>query len=797
MVRFAGFEPRGTCFPPSSCVPVNLMQSARFASLFVCALLALATSARGADQPEEITFDGHIRPFLRQYCQKCHGVDEPMAGISFTKLNSLESLLKNRGAWEKSLRMLRGRMMPPEDEPQPGDGQREEIAAWIEAELNNFDCAQIDDPGRVTIRRLNRVEYDNTIRDLLGIDFAPGEDFPPDDVGYGFDNIGDVLSLPTLLMEKYLAAAETISAQVIPLPAEQPGKLQTVPLASGQTQGRLRKNNDEVAFTSSGTIRYSLDWPKAGRYEVVVTAFGDQAGDEPARMAVKLGDADPVLVSVPAEEDAPAQYRVSFTVTGGKQSLALSFVNDYYNPKASNPKQRDRNLFISEIGWRGPIEDETKSKNSDNAWRLTVWPDQNKSWEAAARENLTPLVNRAYRREVGPAEVERFVQLSLLAKENGDSFEVGMRLALEATLTSPHFLFRIEDTLPAEKAADGSTSNASPIDEFALATRLSYFLWSSMPDERLFTLARQGKLRANLAEEVRRMLADPRSEALVTNFAGQWLQLRELEAHRPDAKRFPQYTPELRDAMRRETELLFAALLREDRSVLSLLDADFTFVNETLAKHYGMKDVKGQEFRRVSLEGVPRRGVLTHASILTITSNPTRTSPVKRGKWILDNILSTPPPPPPPNVPELEEEEAELTGSLRERLEQHRASPTCNSCHSRMDPLGFGLENYNAIGGYREKDGKFAIDSSGELADGAKFDGPLELLQLLRQQESNFRRSIVEKMLTYALGRGLEYYDKCAVDEIGAEMERNDNRFSALIMGVVESDPFQLRRNAK
>ncbi|HXG11208.1 MAG TPA: DUF1592 domain-containing protein [Gemmataceae bacterium] len=612
-------------------------------------------SAKKGDSPtprtaEQITFKD-IAPLLTKYCTKCHGGEKPRADLSLEKYQDDDQVMQDRKVWEKVLKHVRAREMPPQGRPQPTPAEIDLLTGYVATQLARVDCTKERDPGRVTLRRLNRAEYNNTIRDLIGIDFQPAEDFPADDVGYGFDNIGDVLTLPPLLLEKYLAAAETI--------------------------------------------------------------------------------------------------------------IEKAFAN------------RETRLRI-----------------------LICRPGPDLSEEDCARKILEHFATRAYRRPATPEEVARLMRLFDLARRDGDGFPTGLRLPLQAVLVSPHFLFRVEmDPRPANPRAPIDPNTVRVLNDYEVATRLSYFLWSSMPDDELFNHAQNGTLRkdGNLEAQVRRMLKDPKAKALVENFAGQWLQIRNLKTVQPDPGTFPTFDEALRAAMQKETELFFEAVMKEDRSVLDFLDADFTFVNERLAKHYGIAGVKGDEFRWVALTGGPRGGVLTQASILTITSNPTRTSPVKRGKWILENILGTPPPPPPPDVPELEDDK-ELTGSLRQRMEQHRVNPICASCHQRMDPLGFGLENFDGIGAWREKDGKFPIDPSGVLPGGEKFDGPAGLKAVLKAKKEDFCRCLAEKMLTYALGRGLEYYDKCAVDDIVAALVKNDYRFSSLVLAVVQSDPFQKRK---
>jgi len=491
---------------------------------------------------------------------------------------------------------------------------------------------------------------------------------------------------------------------------------------------------------------------------------------------------------VTAEEDEPTVYETRASIQQGNRQFAVAFINDYYMPDAPNRKDRDRNLVVDYLEIIGPIDDVTSSLPESHRRIMIAKPSGGNEFDAARKviENFT---RRAYRRPVSADEVERLLRLFRMAQEDGAPFEVGIQLALQAVLVSPHFLFRVEMDKP--PAAYG----AYALNDYELASRLSYFLWSSMPDDELFEQARRGTLRQEIEPQVRRMLRDPKSRALVDNFAGQWLQIRSMDLMTPDKRLFPEFDDELRSAMKTETELFFEDILREDRSLLDFLTADFTYLNERLARHYGIEGVRGSEFRRVSLEGNQRGGVLTQGSILTLTSNATRTSPVKRGKWVLDNLLGTPPSPPPAGVEELSEaEEVVLSGSLRKRMEMHRSNASCASCHSQMDPLGFGLENYNAIGAWRTQDGKFPIDASGTLPGGKHFAGPHELKQILRSRQSQFARCMSEKMLTYALGRGLELYDRCTVDQIADRLAEADYRFSALILEIAKSDPFQMRR---
>ncbi len=618
----------------------------------VLCLLALPSLASAQTGPAAIpSYSKEIVPLLGKYCLSCHSGARPKGKFDLSALKEEADALKKTALWEKVADAIRGGDMPPPNKPRPSLEELDRFNTWLDRQVFKIDCTGKRDPGRVTIRRLNRAEYNNTIRDLLGVTFRPADDFPADDVGYGFDNIGDVLSMPPILMEKYLAAAE----------------------------------------------------------KVVEESFRTEAG-----------------------------------------------------------RQRIMGRALPQ-GTRGRVRAE------------------------AIRTALQSLATRAYRRPATEQEVRRLQNLVDQAVRNGDTSTVGIKLALQAVLVSPHFLFRVEiDQEPGNPAAPHG-----PINDWELASRLSYFLWSSLPDEELFQSAREGTLRKPevLQAQVKRMLQDPKAHALTENFASQWLTLRNLKGFAPDPKQFPTFNNSLRTAMLRETELFFEHVVREDRSILEFLDAGYSFLNEPLARHYGIEGVKGMEFRKITLPPGPRAGILTQASILTVTSNPTRTSPVKRGKWILENILGTPPPPPPPGVEELKEgEQAQLKGSLRQRMEQHRSNPSCASCHARMDALGFGFENFDAIGAWRTRDNKHLIDPSGELPGGQKFQGPVELRLILKGKSDLFSRCLTEKLLTYALGRGMERSDRCYLEDIAKKVAKDGYKFSSLVLEVVKSEPFQMRR---
>ena len=692
--------------------------------------------------------------------------------------------------------MLRSGAMPPEDALQPSEADQRKVVNWIEKTIYNFDCDDITDPGKVTIRRLNRAEYNNTIRDLLGITFRPADDFPSDDVGGGFDNLGDVLTLPPLLMEKYLAAAERIAEDVIVTDPSQFVKSQFKFRDQLQGEGSARydasQNSRRWTIYSEGSVWAEFDFPRAGRYTLRVTAAGQRAGDEPPQMELQLDGCKVKVFDVNAFQ-MRGRYEVKSEVPQGRHRISAHFLNDFEDPTADDPRRRDRNLIIDSFEVDGPLDPRPEDYPASHQKLIAVRPENGRSTVDAATANLQPLLKRAFRRLPTDDEVNRLAALVENAVQQGDLFEQGMQVALTAVLVSPHFLFR------AESQSKGDDSNTiRPIGSFELASRLSYFLWSSMPDDALLAAAEQGKLQedAVLEQQVRRMLADPKSDALVQNFVTQWLNLRLLDGVAPDGKVFPQFDAALKAAMRRETELFAAAIIREDRSLLDFLGGRFTFVNQRLARHYGIEGIVGDEFQRVAFADNRRTGVLTQASILTLTSNPGRTSPVKRGKWMLENILGLPPPDPPPDAPDLEAvQKAKPNATLRQQLEIHRENPVCASCHKVMDQLGFGLENFDAIGRWRDYDGSFPVDASGELPGGAKFNGPLALAKVLDKRRGEFVRCLTEKMLTFALGRELAVQDRCAVDKIVEQVASQNYRFSALVAAVAKSDPLRKARS--
>jgi hypothetical protein len=765
-------------FGPLSTVSLRMISGCSFRWLLLVAVLAVDGLVRADDAANEAAFREQLQPLLRTYCFDCHGSEDE---IALDSDQSSVDLRTNRNVWMRAMSQVRNGTMPPEDGPSMDAPTRIRLASLIDQLASAVDCVRDPNAGKVAIRRLNRAEYRNTIRDLTGVDYAPAEGFPGDDVGYGFDNIGDVLSLPPLLVEKYLDAAVVISGKAIHTPP--PPQIYEIDKSPGSLINADKFGGGSVLnMNSQGTVSLQSELPFAGMYTLTITARGDQGGNEPVRMLVESGR-NRQMIDVPSSEDQ--EYKALFRLGKGARKIDISFVNDFYEAGKA-----DRNLHLVHVNLRG---EESRSalivQDELPAWHrklVFVTPNDRVSPDQASATVLARLASRAYRRPASKDEIDRLVQLAAQIREAGGSYEEGLQVALQAILVSPHFLFRVER--PATEAAKGSTQ----INQYELASRISYFLWSSMPDDELLLLAHQGQLRdrKKLLDKVARMMQDPRANQFVENFAGQWLQLRNLDLVNPDTRIFRAFDDDIRQLMRRETLTFFAGVMRENLPITTLIDADFTYLNEPLAQYYGIRGVTGDNFRRVSLAGTPRGGLLTHASVLTVTSNPTRTSPVKRGKWILDNLLNTPPPPAPPNVPELDK--GRLVGTLRQRMEQHRQNPACAACHNMMDPLGFALENFDGVGQWRTRDGRDEVDASGSLPDGTEFRGVEELRQLLvTERKEQFTRALAEKMLIYAIGRGTEYYDKCAVDQIVDYVQQNDHKFAYLIAGIIASDPFQ------
>ncbi len=858
--------------------------------LFCLVVLTILMPVGQAQKPvNQAFFTQTVLPFLSENCVGCHSEKRPAGGLNLQLFQTADSLAKYRDQWENVVHKLRTGEMPPKGMPRPEQATVETILHWVEVQFAAADKLVKPDPSRITARRLNRAEYNNTIRDLLGVDSDPANDFPQDDSAHGFDNMADALTLSPTLMEKYLAAAEKIAhlavfgpevkVQTFRIEPTRPRRMETNPIQITQAPFYTMQDYDVTGISHPGSYHWKYRFPATGEYQFRVRADGARPpGAEPQMMDLYLDGKIVQSFEVPnkvteTNERLPVFMEVRLQVPAGQHQLIAAFPRLFEGlpaafggpnpskkpappppdparflpplPKDATPEQvkvreaqieRFRNrkprfdgMAIAEVEINGPF-DYVKGPSPEAAQKLyTCGHLKGNHQPGCERKIIANLAHRAFRRPVEAAELDGLVAIFTKAKERGRTFEQGIALAVQTILVTPDFLFRIEERV--RKGEPRLTSSASSserrfsnhlseqsafaptrsrdekarnqsdaitsyqISPHELATRLSYFLWSSMPDAELLRLADQGTLRkpAVLAAQVNRMLRDPKATALAENFVGQWLEIRRLESQQPDRDRFPDFDDYLRTSMQQETELFWQSIMQEDRSILDFIGGKYTFLNERLARHYGIKGVTGANFRKVDLTGTERTGILTHASVLTVSSYGNRTSPVLRGKWILENILNAPPPPPPP-VPALDEGAVGVTGTMRQQLEKHRASPVCASCHARMDPLGFSLENYDAVGAWRTQDGKFPIDASGTLPDGKSFQNAEELIKILQAEKGEFTEALTEKLLTYALGRGIERADRPAVKTIATKVAASQYRFSNLVLEIVKSLPFQKRK---
>lgn len=754
---------------------------------------------------------------IGRYCTTCHNERLRTAALVLDPA-SLARVAELPDVWEKVVRKLRTRAMPPAGLPRPDEAAYDALASWLEAQLDAAAAAR-PNPGRPTLHRLNRAEYTNAIRDLLALDIDGRSLLPADDAGYGFDNIADALSVSPLLIERYIGAARKIGRLAVGDPTLDPvATIYRIPkyLIQGDRMG------DDLPFGSRGGAAIRHRFPLDGQYLVKLRlqrTWQDQVVGlhEPREIEIRVDGTEVRRFTVgrPAGAGRGSGYptdseralddglEARFAARAGTRVVAATFPKmpslqeGILGPRLiitsfayASDYLRDPGVDTIEI--RGPYAPAGPGDTPSRRAILICRPASARDEEPCARKILTSLARRAYRRPVMAGDLDVLLEFYRRGtRESG--FEKGIQLAIERILVSPQFLFRIERD--PQGLPPGSPYRISDIE---LASRLSFFLWSSIPDEALLDVAARGRLKdpVTLEQQVRRMLADPRAKALVDNFAGQWLYLRNVQRVQPDPNIFPEFDDNLREAFQRETELFFASLLREDRSVIDLLNADYTYVNERLARHYGIEGVYGSHFRRVVLQDADRRGILGHASVLTATSYATRTSPVLRGKWLLENIVGAPPPPPPPNVPDLQPTVNGKKLTMREQMEVHRANAVCASCHARMDPLGFALERFDGVGKARTHDEGVPIDASGALPNGVKFTGPAGLRQALLQDPNQFVTSVTEKLLTYALGRGVEPTDAPAVRKIVREAAHNGYRWSSILIGVAKSTPFQMRRSA-
>ncbi len=760
--------------------------------------LALSFATLAAERPEQA--------LVGNFCVDCHDANVTKGGLN------LETVLAGKPAqhpqvWEDVVRRLRARQMPPAGKKRPDEGEYERVISSLEQALDR-EAAAHPQPGRTeTIRRMTRAEYRNAIRDLLALDIDVAAMLPADESSHGFDNVTVGTLSPTLL-DRYISAAQKISRLAVGGEQRAPGG-DTIRLKPDITQ------EEQVEGLPPGTRGGALipyTFPRDGEYEIQIRLARDRneqvEGLKEVHELVVLLDrsqVDSFMVKPPGgrgHEHVDDHLKLRLPVKAGPHDLGVTFLKNPsslletlrqpYNAHFNTHRHPRISPAIFQVTITGPYESKSAGESPSRRRVFTVMPKSEKEEEPCAKQILASLTRHAYRRPVNDADLKRLLAFYHEARKDG-GFEAGIEAALSAILVSREFLFRVE-----EEPKGLAAGTVYRLDDVALASRLSFFLWSSIPDETLLELAERGELGKPvvLAQQTRRMLADPRAESLVQNFAGQWLHLRNLESITPDGRLFPDFDDNLRQAMRRETELLFEEILTEDRSVLNLIQSDHTYLNERLAKHYGIPHVYGPRFRRVELAGDRQRGGLfRQASVLTVTSYATRTSPVIRGKWVLENVLGTPPPPPAPDVPALDDNNVSASLPVRERLAAHRANPACASCHDFMDPTGFALENYDAVGRWRTIEEGKPVDAAGGLPDGSRFVGVEGLEEGLLKRPEVFVGTLTEKLLTYALGRGVEYYDGPAVRGIVRQAQKEDYRFSAIIEQIVNSTPFRMRKS--
>ncbi len=772
--------------------------------------LLVAGEPGGAEQQASRPASAIVSPVpavLDKYCVSCHDSEEPKGGLDLDSIR-LEEVTQHPDIWEKVVRKLRSRQMPPMGKQRPEESAYDTVASRLEASLDSAS-AEHPNPGRTdTFRRLNRTEYQNAIRDLLALEVDASALLPKDEPSHGFDNV-TVGDLSPTLLDRYISAAQKVSRLAIGAPRRSQGG-DTIRIRPDITQ---EEHVDGLPIGTRGGALLSYTFPQNGDYEIQIRLTRDRNEEieglhEPHELEVLLDREQVKLFTVappPGRRNYEAvdqKLKVRIPVAAGPHQLGVTFLK---NPSElletkRQPYSAHFNMHrhprltpaIYQISINGPYASKGPGDTPSRRKIFVRNPAKPAEEESCAELILSNLMRKAYRRPVTSTDLERPMEFYRRTRAE-EGFEAGIETALSAILVSPQFLFRVE-----RDPVGVAPNTAYPISDLDLATRLSFFLWSSIPDDELLDLAIRSELGKPmvLEQQVRRMLADSRSRSLVSNFAGQWLYLRNLDSITPDLRLFPDFDDNLRQAFRQETELFFESVLREDRSVLSLLKSDYTFLNERLAKHYGIPNVYGSRFRRVSLgQESERGGLLRHGSILTVTSYATRTSPVIRGHWILGNILGNPPPPPPDNVPALKDNTVSASLSVRDRLAEHRANPACASCHNLMDPVGFSLENFDAVGRWRVVEEGKPIDNSGGLPDGSKFAGVSELERGLLKRPELFVGTLTEKLLTYALGRGVEHHDAPAIRKVVHEAQKVDFLFSSLIVGIVNSTPFTMRRS--
>jgi mono/diheme cytochrome c family protein len=780
------------------------------AGLAGAVLVTVAVPAAAAQKAATFT-TVEARKVLDTYCVTCHN-DRMKANFGNLSLQAvdLSEIGRHAPELEKVVRKLQSAAMPPAGSKRPDAATYAAMTAWMSGQLDQYAAARPNAGRTEAMHRLNRAEYQNAIRDLLGVEgLQIDQMLPADDESYGFDNIAGILAISPTHLERYLVAARKISRTAVGDVTIAPyGETQMIPLDLGQDQ-----QLENLAPGTRGGTAVKRYFPVDGEYVIrfqTVSGYGTSE-DEPNYVEVTIDGERIFYTKVDQrkakgnDDEASTNYEIKVPVKGGLRLVAMTFLEttaaqaeDYLQPYLRPPTVsifKHARLgsyvgpYISMLSFTGPMSTSGPGDTPSRRKIFVCRPARAAEEAPCARRILGTLARRAYRRPVAAPDVDTLMSFYKEGRSEG-SFDKGIRTAIQRILTSPDFLFRVEQQ-PKDAAADAPYR----VSDLTLASRLSFFLWSSIPDETLIALAAAGRLHdpAVLAQQTKRMLADPKAAALVDNFAGQWLRLRNVQAVLRDTRMFPDFDENLRRDFRRETELFFKSIITEDRSVLDLIDANYSFVNERLARHYDVPNVYGSQFRRVTFADARRGGLLGQGSILTATAKPDRTSPVQRGKWILESLLGAPPPPPPPDVPALDE--TSVTGTLRQRMELHRKNPVCASCHKMMDPLGFSLENYDAIGAWRTHEGSVAVDAEGAMPDGTAFTGAAGLRKALLAKPDVFVTALTEKLMVYALGRGIEFYDEPAVRGIVRTAAAQKFRFSSIILAIVNSLPFQMRQS--
>ena len=749
-------------------------------------------------------YDKEIVPLLEMYCSSCHAEGESKGEFVMDAFKNLPAHLKDKKHWLPVWHNLRSQVMPPSDEDQPTPAEKHKLTTWIEKQVFDLDPAN-PDPGRVTIRRLNRTEYQYAVYDLLGVEFDTQEAFPPDDTGYGFDNIGSVLSMSPLLMEKYLAAADEVVALALPDGAAAQVPRIDIEGKDFKAFGDPQVTGSWIPFAKLQQVGIDQEIKQDSDYQIDVEYSihgATEATTDAALMEISVGEQKLGEATLGWDQRRVIKLTSKATLKKGLQHFQIQMT-----PKGRPlPSEEELFLRVQRVIVQGPLGGE--KKEFAKGYRMIFVdgpaPEGVQAKEQYARKIMRSFASCAFRRPLDEQTIDRLIAIyQEISAEPGKTFQDGIKQAIVTCLASPRFLFRAEI-----QPEPNNPAKIVPLDEYSLASRLSFFLWSSVPDDELLSLAYKTQLRANLRAQVDRMLKDPRSQRMVQNFIGQWLRVRDVETVPISAKAILGtetnreaariFDPRLRLDMQRETEMLFDFILRENRPAQELISARYSFLNERLAKFYGIDGVTGEDFKPVDLTAHPERGgLLSQGTFLMVTSNASRTSAVKRGLYVLDNLLGTPAPPAPPNVPKLEDiaDPAKTNPTMREMMEIHRSKPDCRGCHARMDPIGLGLENYNALGQFRTQEHGKPIDTAGKLLTGEKFSDVATLKEILAvSRKQDFYRCLSEKFLTYAIGRGVEYYDATTIEQLTERLDKNDGKLRELIQGIVESAPFQKRR---